>query len=943
MPSFTLLGPVGGDGGGGTPPPADPGPPLYWTGTNPQTGLPAGDRDPGNLRNPVPVYRTQPDQKPQQAGGGDARPTTGDDGTPTITVTEHRPPAEAAPEGAGGPGRTFTLLGPADGAGAAAAPPGGPPGVSAPSSGPGAAPPPTGLQPQGPQPAQPAYAPMPVPPREPSPQGPLVPPPVSTGSMYGAALGGSAAPPPGPAPGGMQPPPQLAQPPVQGVGPAAPPQPPMQQPAAPQRGFWGEAGHLGGLTVAQALKGAIGLPAGAIDLANLGLRQVGLGFEDPGYMSGQLNRAYNALGLPQPENQGEEWLSDVAGAVGGTLPFLPFGVAAGAGRLAMARLLARELPGAIGTGTGQYVAERGGAGTGGQLAAAVLGGMTGNLGRAAAMATASRLNLATQAGQQAAAGRILAQSSGAPATLEQRLATAPQVGLPTAPRTTAMMSGDPNLMTVERAVRATPEGSGIRAVEAQRNAAIANALQTMRTAAPQTAAQRGLAVRGILREQERAMGQRTDQLYTAARAVPGTADVRPALQDMGSITRKYFGAGGAPAPAAWTRVASQIVTRGKAPVNAEWLMNMDRQLGNEAGQAAAAGDRTTAAAFRELRDSMGQLSPNAAYDTAKAYRAQVGRVTGRDAAGAHAVGDVLASDRFGAPRTADEQVVGKIMSSPGAVRQTLDAANEAVLAAQTSGGDVARMQAARSALQTHLKDAFLEGAERQQVTGQTAALTPGGVATTVSTYSPAKWSQFWQKNEQTARELFSPAEHRTLQQITDQLGETAMVAQSSKAAGSDTAQILNTLSGKESPTVAQVLATASHGRITPDSVTGRMIVGAVNKLPALIGLHAHGGVGAMAGHVLSHDIVGALSRRPDEAIRTMLTEAASDPAFAQLLLQKANAGTITKVVQSPWAARFMTSSPVRTLGRATGATEAAYGRAPVEADQLRELRAQGEL
>jgi hypothetical protein len=702
-------------------------------------------------------------------------------------------------------------------------------------------------------------------------------------------------------------PPQL---PVQGYGQTAPLPPLQQRPATPPAvtppstpspaasSSWLPAGvqHWGDLIGYNFEKGLIGLPLGAIDLANQGLRAAtGDRVGYVGTLSNALNQELIRQGMPQPQTSGEEWAADIAGAAGGTLPFLPFAVPAAASRAMTASILAREAAGAAGAGSGQYIAERGGAGPVGQAVAATLGAMSGNLAGATAAAAASRLRLATNAGRQAAAGRILAQSSGAPGTLEQRLATSPQVGLPTAPRTTAMVSGDPNLMVTERALRATPEGAGIRAVEAQRNQAIADALRTMTTAGPQTAAQRGSAIRGVLRDQERAMGQRTDQLYTAARAAPGSASLNPVLGDIARLTRERYGGGGAPAPAVWARISRQIVDRSaRGPVNSEWLMNMDKQLGNEAGKAAASGDRTLAGALGALRTEVGKLSPNAAYDAAKGYRAQVGRVTGRDATGAHAVGDVLSTDRFGMPRTSDEQVLNKVMVSSGAVRQTLDAADEAVRAAQASGGDVAGMIARRDALQTHLKDAFIGGAERQQVTGQTAALTPGGAATTVSTFSPAKWSNFWRQNEQVAQELFGPQQLRTLQQITEQ-------------------------------------------------VTGRMLVAAVNKLPTLIGLHAHGGVGAMAGHVLSHDIVGALSRRPDEAIRTMLSQAASDPAFAQILLQKANASTLTQVAQSHWLQRLLTSSPVRTVAKGISAMEAGYGRAPADTSGVAALRASGEL
>jgi len=653
-------------------------------------------------------------------------------------------------------------------------------------------------------------------------------------------------------------------------------------------------------------RGLVGLGGMAMDVAGLpgwaaqtALARAGIAPAPPSPfgVSQWINRQYEAMPQAQPQTGGEALAANIASAAGANLPFLPFGPAVAGTRALIARYLAES----AGMGAGQRVAQVAHAGPVGEAVGALVGGLTPALPMAIARGGVALARAGGKTLQDELAGQLFARLSQAPTTLGPRLATAPRVGLPAAERTTAMVAQDPALMRAELAVRATPGGAKIAAVEAQRNQAIADALRAMQTRlAPLTTAQRGQAIRGILREQERLMTRRVDELYDAARRAPGTASLQPVITDLARLSRQHFGPGGAPAPAVWKRIRQQILDESHRPVNAEFLINMDRQLGNEAGIASAAGDHSLASALGDLREAVEKLNPNAAYTAAKTYRAQVGRVMGRDVTGAHVVGEIMKTDRYGMPTTPDDKIVAKIMSQgPSAVRQVLNAADEAARAAARSGtmADVNAANTYRAAIRMSLKDAFLQGAERQRLAGPTATGAPGGVAT----YSPAKWAGFWQKNEQIAQQLFDPNELTTLRQVTDQLGETALVQQTATAKGSHTVQNalhIAQIAGGESPTVAHVLGAIFRGRVNPNDRVGRMAVGLFNKAPTVLAALTHGATGGIIAHYLGGEkLANVLSGRADEAIRALAQDAFSNPTLAKELIKKATDAGLLRVLQ----------------------------------------------
>lgn len=786
-------------------------------------------------------------------------------------------------------------------------PPPGPAAPAAPAVAPAPAPAPAAPAPPIPSGTGPAMVPTPMVPQQPmaAPQQPV------------GAPQAPAPPPRVPMPQAPVLPPQQ---PVQGTGMGVPggqgpPQPDWRPPPPTQYTLPGATApvptwitHPMDVLGTSIARGMAGIPFGLADLVNAGARYAGM----PLYSGSGLdwiNRQIDPTGQGVPTGQGEQLLANIGTNVGANLPLMALGPEASLGRALMARVLAPSL----GAGAGQTVAQRAELGPLGEIGGTIAGDILGRklalpvlTAPATAYRTARALRMAgTDAGQQALAGAELARMSSTGGTLPATLRGAPHVGLPGVPRSTGTVAADLNLMRAEHALRAMPEGTDLVRMEQARQQAVATALRGMTGGPARTVEQRGDAIRDILQRQEAMMGQRTDDLYNAARAQPGSASLKPVLPEIGRIHNARFGPGGGPAPAAWRRIAQQIAERSAAGnVDASWLINMDKQLGNEARMAGRSGDATAAGAYRDLQREVGKLSPNAAYDAAKRYRAQVGQVTGRDTTGAHAAGDILKTDLYGRPMTANDKVVGKIFSQgPGAVRQLMNAADEAIDAARASGNaqGVRDMTMAKSALENHLRNSFVDGAFQQRIAGGMVT----GPGTTAPVFSNAKWQTFWNKNQQIAGQLFDRGEIATFKQIGDQLGEDAAVLQTRKAQGSDTAQIIAQAAGRKgtSPTVAGIFNVATQGRLSPDSGLGRLLVGTVNRVPTMLGAAigmklGMGEAGAvMAAHYMGGEhLVQSMAGHSDEMIHAMITNAIADPVFARQILQKADEAGLLKAM-----------------------------------------------
>jgi len=664
--------------------------------------------------------------------------------------------------------------------------------------------------------------------------------------------------------------------------------------------------------------GPLGLPVAAANWA-MGnpLAKLGLTPSKPlvpsGVGSEMVDRGYKAIGLPEPVNANERLLSGVSSALGGTAAGMGVGGAlrgiGSAGLQAIGRALtaapAAQLSGAVGSGVAGNVAHESGTGPVGEVVGSLAGGL-GGAGVAGGFAAAARAARAlahgfTPAGARQIAAEILLRHSSDPATLQGRLQTGlaqPNARLPGAPVTTAMAANDPALLVRERALRTQPGGLGVRAVEAQRGQQVGAALGSMATAPTMTSTTRGLVIRQALGNQARALKARTTQLYNAAKQAKGQFPTGKLLNAVADTVRQFYGPGAGKAPAAFRDIAQQIAGRGTS-ASAEWLMNMDRQIGKAIGQAKLARDDVLAGALGKLRDEVGSINPTPEYAAAKAWRARVGEVMGRDEGGAKATGDIARTDQFGRPIMPDEQVAARAVRDAGSVRQIIRAGEEAVAAAQARGApaaEITRLRNEAQAARTVMRDQFLDNAESgARLSGDTVSLDAAGQPTTSPSYSPAGWRRFWDKNEETARLLFNPAERQTLRQLTEQLAETAAADRTAAAKGSDTAQ---NVFFSEKPSVAHIFASMTRGRVNPDSVAGKLLfeLSARGALGAA-GFHLLGPVGLGAGALPMSRVGQILFAHQDEAVRAILHDAMANPQLAQDLLREATPETLARVMR----------------------------------------------
>jgi hypothetical protein len=623
-----------------------------------------------------------------------------------------------------------------------------------------------------------------------------------------------------------------------------------------------------------------------------------------GAISSLVPRAYTALGLPEPQSEAERVAAHYAENLGGAAAAI-----AGSGGAGAIPAITGSL---LGT-TGSELARRAGLSDRVQMMADVLG----NLGPGIATATA-RLpfalgRAATSAGAaRNVAGELLrsAEPTGA-AALPQRIAAAPHVGLPGAPRTLAAVTGDPALARVEDALRAMPEGGPIRAVEGQRAQMIADELERMRPRLTPDAGARGERIRTNLNMQEDLLNARTDRLYNQARAArgPGTFSTQPVMQDVGRVAQKYYPAG-YPAPPEFRNIAQQIADRGRSATG-QWLDAMDRQIGDAQRAARRQGNNTLAAALGEVRDSLGQVTPSPLYDAARAWRARVGRVMGRDQAGANASDAITRTDQFGSPTLSAERVAARAVQDPASVKQVLDAGDLAIDAARMSG-DAAAVRTATALADRQkllLREQFLENAGRKATTpGQATVSGPAGTVAAFANWTPARWQRFWQDNQRVADQIFSPAQRQTLQRISDMMGEDLRVQAAASARGSHTAQRLAFGGAKGNPLIDQIVRDWSNGRISPDSIVGRSLGRIIQNAPELatrlalgaVGHHLFPGGGELAGLLVPHSMFGSQNGR-NTLLREMLGEAMADPNRARQLMSNLSDREVQRILGQPGA------------------------------------------
>lgn len=645
----------------------------------------------------------------------------------------------------------------------------------------------------------------------------------------------------------------------------------------------------------------------------------------------QVENLYKALGLPEPQSENEQTAAAITEALSSTVGSMGLGALGAVGRYApkLAQALkARPIQQLVGTAAGAGAGEaarRGGGGSGAQFAAALLG----SLGAPATMSVvgggARGVKAAFTSPSQIAA-RQLAASSSSPATLAARLRAAAPSGLG-APQTTAMAAMDPGLAVLEKAIRGTPGGKGIRDVEALRAKAVSDTLRKMHPGTGMTTEQRGNAIRSNLEAHDDVMKQRVDQLYTAARGTGGTYNISGMGPKLAAIERKYYGPGGAATPGVFQRISQQILARGGKATN-EFLINADQQLGNAANMAANAGDRTAAAALRETQQALHAIHGSPELQAAKAARARQGSVMGRDAGGSATVGQIV-HRVSGRPVLTGEQVAAKAASTRAGVQQILDAGDEAIRAARAAGASPAKISAA-IALQAHtktlLREQFLDNAERgARATGNQVSINPiTGQAVSHPEYTSAAWRRFWAKNDATARLLFSPSEHRDLQAITQQLADDATVRTMASAQGSHTAQHAAHLVGGNA-TVANIINAASRG----SRVGGSAAAHVLEEMPAIVagvaglafGGMEHGAGGAFLAHHIGAPLIHGWMANRNALVQAVLQEALANPDRARQLLAAGNAANFAKMLHASKASNGPLWGLIRRMVPAVASTE----------------------
>lgn len=908
MVDFTLSPPVATPVTVGAPPGGgEHGPLLYWEGVNPNTGLPATNRDdPSTLRNPVPIYGPLPGQKPSESGGA----------------------------GGPAPGVSFTLEAPAAPAPSPAAP-----AVPTPLPAP---------PPQAPTAAPQAPTYIPVPTQQPQ-QGPATAPPQAPQQAPLPPIIPQRLMPPGVTPSELQPSQQ-----------PAPAQPMQLAPTVPQQPGQGPPGwgHSAGLVAAKAIEGLPLMAAGILDLpqtVGTGLynyftaqptvagalpqrplspelaqgappsgQQAAPGPPQPSdlasmpFFGRQVERAYRALGLPEPKSENEQTAAALAEAIGGTVGSMGLGSIGAVGRYAprLAQALSsyktQQLIGAGGSAGASEIARRSGAGPGMQFAAALLGGVTAPLAVRTVEGVGRGIGAAAASSQKIAA-RQLAAASSDPATLQARLRAAAGSGLG-APQTTAMAANDQGLARLEKAIRNTPGGARILRVEADRQAAVAAALQRLHPGGTETAAQRGDAIRTAMEGHDATIGHRVDQLYTAARAQPGTFSAQPAKDAVLTSAQKYYGPGSGGAPAAFTNIARQITQRAGL-VNNRWVMNMDRQIGDAAREASRAGNNTLAAALGEVRNGLGRVSSTAEHAAAKAARARQGAVMGRDASGSNTVGRIVKEDQFGRPTMTGEQVAHASVATRAGVQQIIDAGHEALRAARASGASAAELN---TVLQRHA--ATLDRMRAQLLdNGEAAARNVGG------DYSAANWTKFWAKNDGAARLLFTPAHYADLRNVGRDLLDDARIRAMASAQGSHTVQHAAHLL-KGDATVAHVVAAVSKGSGAGASIAQHI----VPELPAIVagvaglmmGGAVHGGGAGVLAHVIGAPLIKGLMAHRTEVVQSLLHDAMANPQIAADLLRRGNAANFARMLQHSRVSNGMFWGLIRRLVPAVAGGEA---------------------
>ena len=666
-----------------------------------------------------------------------------------------------------------------------------------------------------------------------------------------------------------------------------------------------------GMGVRDAAQGLLAVPGMAYDAVGGGINLLSGGLEAIGGPSlprirtarENIDALADTAGLPKPATADEKLNSAIIQNMAATLPTIGVGAVMQGARMAprAAQMLAGNIPsqlaGAAGAGYVGELASQADWHPAMQFGGALAGGIAGSAGmtgmQTAGRAAGAMLQPFSETGRQRMAADVLLRGAADPEGLQARLAQGLSDDgrrLPGAPVTTAQAARDPGLMLLESGMRSqtapnTPTGMSpavaIRDVEAQRNAARLAAIHALQDGSDP--ATRGGVVRGALGSAEDAMTARTDQLYGAVNQAE-RFPLAPIANELAAIEAQYFGplSGGMPASLASLQDDVRRVLQRAAPVVApgevEWraLQNLRSRAGEIAGEASRAGRNQEAAAASRILQTIDNLGGSPEWQAATTQRRAVGQAVGRDAGGNAVAGQILRTDRFGAPLLADEQVAARALQSPGGTEQLLGAYTKALEDGRAANLPAEQIQAlsdrvasARGALRGQFMDDLFN-----------ATATTGDLVDAAGNpsrfLSPAQFRRFFDRNAGVARELFEPGQYLQLQRLARDFAESGMATRTVNAAGSNTAQNLS---------VGNMIARATNGLIDAGSPLGQTFAGA-------------GG------------LMRVVYAAPEAATREILTRAMVDPQFAQMLLSRATPRSVDQ------AMRYMDANMMERLQEA---------------------------
>lgn len=678
-----------------------------------------------------------------------------------------------------------------------------------------------------------------------------------------------------------------------------------------------------GLGVRDAAQGLLAVPGMAYDAVGGGINLLSGGLEAIGGPSlprirtarENIDAVADTAGFPKPATADEKLNSAIVQNMAATLPTIGVGAVMQGANVAprAAQMLAGNIPsqlaGAAGAGYVGELASQADWHPAMQFGAALAGGIAGSAGmtglQTAGRAAGAMLQPFSETGRQRMAADVLLRGAADPEGLQARLAQGLSDDgrrLPNAPVTTAQASRDPGLMLLESGMRSqtapnTPTGMSpavaIRDVEAQRNAARLAAIQALQDGS--NPATRGGVVRGALSGAEEAMGARTNQLYDAI-SQGERFPLAPIADELAAIEKKYYGplSGGMPSTLSGVRddvmatlrrgataeptpqwrpsaispgmtMPREAVPAMVAPGEVEWrsLQNLRRRTGEIAGEAAKASRTTEAAAAGRILDTIDTLGMSPEWQAATAQRRAMGQALGRDAGGSAVAGQILRSDRYGAPLLADEQVAARSLRSPGGVKQLLGAYAKAVDDAKAANLPAEQIQALNqqvAAAKGALRGQFMDDLFNATAGTSDRVDAAGNVARDLV---PSQFQRFFDKNAAVAREIFEPGQYLQLRRLASDFAESSMATRAASAAGSPTAQNLS---------VGNMIARATNGLIDAGSPLGQTFAGA-------------GG------------LMRVVYAAPEAATREILTRAMVDPKFAQMLLSRATPRSVDQAMR----------------------------------------------